>query len=234
MNTVELKLKISQFYFNPILLNLYDWLLYGFVSQYLWGCTIEFLVNRYKVLVGKTHLEVGVGTGYLLDKFNPENIVIDLMDLSESCLQKTSQRLKRYKPATFKQNILESCTEYSKQYESICLNYVLHCVPGDFKTKSIAFGNLKELLTPEGVLFGTTVIRKNNAGHVLAQLFMLFVNMVGLFNNLNDDPEELRLGLEEHFEYVDVIVVSSTAVFFGSDSKDVYDKAKQQFTQLPN
>ena len=227
---VEQKTILSQAYFNLVSLIFYDWLLYGFVSQYIWGCTPHFLINRYRTLIGNKHLEVGVGTGYLLDKLNPSNMAIDLMDLNDNCLQKTCKRLGRYNPNIFKQNILEPCNGHVDQYQSISLNYVLHCLPGDFNHKTVAFGHLKELLLKDGVLFGATVIGRNNKGHLAAQLFMRLLNVIGLFNNTNDEPEKLRTGLGQYFSYVDVDVYSSTAVFFATDDKHIYDQKRKELS----
>ncbi len=227
-NSTGKKLNTSQAYFNPLLLYFYDWVVFSFVAKYIWGVPVKLLLARYKLLVRKSHLEVGVGTGYLLDKLNPVDINIDLMDLSEDCLKKTRRRLTRYNPSTYVHNILEPYTSsksnLENKYQSLSLNFVMHCVPGDFKEKSLAFGHLKKLLTNDGVLFGVSVVAKGNKANWCAKPTMRLLNAIGLFNNGNDHPADLLLGLEAHFRYVSVQVVVATAFFVACDDKDVFEE----------
>jgi Methyltransferase domain. len=226
-NSTEKKLNTSQAYFNPLLLYFYDWLVFSFVAKYCWGVSVDQLLEPYTRLIRKMHLEVGVGTGYLLDKLDPDNTDIDLMDLSENCLKKTRRRLKRFTPSTFVHNILEpyitATNRLEGKYESISLNFVMHCVPGNFDEKSIAFGHLKKLLSDKGVLFGVTVVAKDNKAKWFAKPVMWLLNTIGLFNNRNDHPDDLRSGLEAHFRYVSVKVVSATAFFIATNDEAVFN-----------
>lgn len=221
------RLNLSQAYFNPLLLFFYDWIVYSIVSKYIWGCSVELLLSHYRALLDSPHLEVGVGTGYLLDRLDPVGKRIDLMDLSDSCLAKAGARLARFEPDKIKHNILEPYPEDEANrkhyYSSICLNYVLHCVPGSFKDKSIALGNLKTLLTKDGIIFGATVVAKNNNSSKLAQLAMRVLNRMGIFNNSHDDPKKLKSELAKYYQHVDVTVISSTAFFIASDYAEKFD-----------
>lgn len=62
------KLRRSQRYFNKGTLFFYDLLLYGVISKYAWGCSIQRLDSHYKKYTRGKHLEVGVGTGFLLNR----------------------------------------------------------------------------------------------------------------------------------------------------------------------
>ena len=211
----------SQVYFNPVSLFFYDTVVYKLVSRFFWGCSTISLVERYQKLVDARHLEVGVGTGYLIDYFNPVAIDLTLMDLSESCLKKSAKRLVRYSPKMVKNNILQEYNEPIKPFLSIGLNYVMHCVAGDFSIKSIAFKNLKLLLDDEGVLFGVTVLNTTKSS-IFAKGLMYLLNKIGVFNNTLDTILDLKKGLEQHFNYVDIETSSSAVLFFATDSERAF------------
>jgi ubiquinone/menaquinone biosynthesis C-methylase UbiE len=210
------RINTSQRYFNPVLLSLYDIVVYRFVSRFIWGCSTELLIQRYDNNVSQNHLEVGVGTGYLMDNCNPKNISLDLMDLSSSCLRKSSKRLRRYSPAIIRHNILETPIEEDKRYDSIGINYVMHCVAGDYTAKGVAFGNLKKLLKYNGVIFGAAVLHTDQSSGV-ARTFMNLLNRIGVFNNANDRLEDLEQALKIHFKHVIIDIRSSVALFVVSD-----------------
>jgi len=224
--SVREKLHVSQAYFNPVLLYFYDWVVFSFVAKFIWGVSTELLLKRYEQMLRNAHLEVGVGTGYLLDKLNPDEVSLDLMDLSENCLDKTRRRLVRFNPATYLHNILEPCdslaSTLNNKYKSLSLNFVMHCVPGDYLEKSSAFGHLKKLLTDDGLLFGASVVAKGNKANWFTKPVMWILNSIGLFNNRDDHPEDLRSGLEAHFRYVSVRVVAATAFYSASDDEAVF------------
>jgi hypothetical protein len=205
----------SQQYFNKLSLAFYDFVLYGIVSKYAWGTSIQRLDAHYKKYISSNHLEVGVGTGYLLDRvaFDTARPRLALMDLSVACLKKTARKLSRYAPRTYVQNLLEPIQQEIPAADSIGINYVMHCVPGSFKEKGIAFAHLKPLLTKDGVLFGTTVLSQQVSKNLLALAVMWLLNALGVFNNRKDNAEDLKTYLEEHFELVEFEVVGVTAFF---------------------
>jgi hypothetical protein len=57
----------SQAAFNDRTLKYYDWLL-EFTSNRIWRCPIERTLELYQRYLSANHLEVGVGTGYFLDR----------------------------------------------------------------------------------------------------------------------------------------------------------------------
>jgi len=217
-DSLKNKHNVSQRYFNPLLLSLYDFFVYRMISQYIWGCSTELLINRYKHYIRNNHLEVGTGTGYLIDKCDAESINLDLMDLSRACLKKSGNRLKRYSPILIRHNILEKPIEEDKRYDSIGINYVMHCVEGDFTAKSNAFNNLKKLLKDNGVIFGTTVMQTSQSS-MAARISMKLLNRIGIFNNDKDNFNDLKSSLENNFKYVDIHIKSSVALFVVSDKE---------------
>lgn len=206
----------SQRFFNQVSLFFYDFLLYGFISKYAWGCAPSLLKRHYARFITANHLEVGVGTGYLLDKatFPVDHPRLVLMDFSQSCLNKTQKRLRRYQPTCYQQNILEPITEAISGFDSIGINYVMHCVPGSFKEKGIAFAHLKTLLNKGGVLFGSTVLYQGVSKNAFSQALMWFLNAIGVFLNKEDHLDDLRACLSKNFEHVEIEVQGSVAIFW--------------------
>lgn len=224
MENIELSLKVSKSLrvYNDFTLKFYDVLVHGFSNKYAWKCPTVTLLNHYKNHLSGNHLEVGVGTGFLIDmaEFPTPFPKITLMDLNESCLKQASLRIQRYSPVTRKQNILEPIESNNDKFSSIGINYVLHCVPGSFKEKGIAFRHLKALLSEEGVLFGSTLLSQGVERNLLSKVLMATYNTAGIFNNDTDSLMELELALKSCFKNVKIDVVGSVALFSATD-KDV-------------
>jgi hypothetical protein len=77
----------------------------------------------------------------------------------------------------------------------------------------VAIRNIADVLTPDGVLFGGTVLGLAERHTPQARAFLRFANRLGDFDNLGDTAEGLRQILEESFENVEVDVVGSAAMF---------------------
>jgi len=213
-HAVRLQTARSQQYFNKLSLFFYDFLLYGVISKYAWGSSVQRLDAHYAKYSSANHLEVGVGTGFLLDRVRfPSPLRLALMDLSQECLEKTCRKVARYAPATYVQNILEPITQPIAPFDSISINYVMHCVPGSFAEKGIAFNHLAALLAPGATLFGTSVLSKGARKNLLARPFMWLMNALGVFNNRNDSAGELEAHLRHHFAVLEFEVVGVTAFF---------------------
>lgn len=213
--SVALKINRSQQYFNKVSLFFYDFILYGVISKYAWGSSIQRLDSHYKKYVRSNHLEVGVGTGFLLNRvvFDSTKPRLVLMDLSPECLAKTELKVSRYTPETYIQNLLAPVQHKMAKFDSIGINYVMHCVPGSFKEKGIAFSHLQPLLTENGVLFGTTVLSEGVHKNLLAKPFMWLMNYLGVFNNRKDNARDLKDFLEKNFQVIAFEVVGVTAFF---------------------
>lgn len=208
------KLNRSQAWFNPFNLSFYD-LVVSFVSPFAWRCPIAYLDERYAKFISNNHLEVGPGTGFLLNRvcFSSSGPRLVLMDLSEACLQKSAKRLARFSPETYRQNILEPLSTELAKFDSIAINYVFHCVPGSFKDKGVAFAHLGSLLNPGGSIFGCSVLGEGVQKNLLAKAAMGFLQRTGIFNNQQDNLKALTEALEAHFTDVKIEMRGPTAVF---------------------
>lgn len=212
---VDSRVERSQQYFNKISLFFYDLILYGVISKFAWGCSIRLLDGQYRKYATANHLEVGVGTGFLLNRvvFPSPAPRVALMDLSPECLEKTRQKVARHAPQAYRQNLLEPVAEQIAPFDSIAINYVMHCVPGSFQEKGVAFTHLLPLLSDNGVLFGSTVLSQGVQKNILAKPFMGWMNHLGVFNNREDNARDLEAYLRANFSVIEFRVVGVTAIF---------------------
>ena len=72
-------------------------------------------------MVTANHLDVGVGTGYFLDRcYLPSQTPrVALMDLNSNTLEFTSRRIARYNPKTYRRNILDPINLNVEKFDSV-------------------------------------------------------------------------------------------------------------------
>lgn len=208
--------------YSKFVLSLYDIQVLMFEMRFIFKCPTTKILNFYNSHISGTHLDVGVGTGYFLDKchFPVLNPTIHLMDLNLNSLQKTSNRIKRYKPATHQQNVLEPIQEELPAFNSIAAVNFLHCLPGNMLNKEKVIKNLKPFLSKEGVFFGVTVLGQNIDAGILYKITNSIYNKTSVFCNLNDNPEDLELILDRNFNKYYMEIVGSVALFSGQSLKN--------------
>jgi ubiquinone/menaquinone biosynthesis C-methylase UbiE len=199
--------------YNRLILSIYDNYVFKIVSPLFFKCPQNELVDFYRENISRNHLEIGVGTGFLLKK-SAEVAGFDslsLLDLSENCLNLTAKKLKVFKPEKYHANILERFPIHNKVFDSVGLSFVLHCVPGSFKTKGIAFDHIAAHMQKGGKLFGTTAIYYPEQT-AMAKYVMDIYNKRGMFNNTEDKKEDLVNALANN--YTDVVVEQMGNVLF--------------------
>jgi ubiquinone/menaquinone biosynthesis C-methylase UbiE len=201
-------------YTRPMLA-IYDAFVIGFSNSVLWKCPSRLLVDFCNQNLSAKHLDVGVGTGYFLDKcqFPSLSPNLTLVDLNPNCLRTTARRLRRYHPACHLADVLRPLPLSDSSFQSIGLNYLVHCLPGDLTTKGTAFGNLRRLLKPGGVLFGATILGSGVEHGVLARQVLNIYNAKGIFSNLSDSAEGLRAELGRYLSEPSVRVEGAVALF---------------------
>jgi hypothetical protein len=216
MGSVEKPLGPTPIVFNQRMLRYYDRLL-EFTCNRVWRCPIARTLELYRQHLSSNHLEVGVGTGYFLEHSELPGAErrLALLDLSPHCLQRTATRLSRYAPEIYRANALAPIELSVRLFDSIAMNYVLHCMPGAIRKKGIAFANLKPLLNESGVLFGSTVLRHGVRCDLGARSFMRLYNAAEVFCNLEDSLADLKRALEMTFRSVQIEVIGCVAQFSG-------------------
>lgn len=194
---------------------IYDLFVLGFSNSLVWKCPSRHIQKLYNENISAKHADVGVGTGYFLDhcRFPTGAPTIALLDLNPNCLHATAKRLQRYRPACHVVDVLKPIEIDDTGFDSIGVNYLLHCLPGNLKTKNAVFAHLKPLLRDGGVLFGSTILGQGVSRNGMANTLMRIYNKKGIFGNTNDTLEDLEAGLKEHFRDYSIHVEGCVALF---------------------
>ena len=202
-------------------LRVYDFLVLGISNRFFWKCPTRILVDLYTNHVTSNHLDVGVGTGYFLDRCRFPTAAPDivLMDPNPNTLEFTYERIERYRPGTHLGSVFEPIPGDVGMFDSVGINYVLHCLPGTIESKAVAFDCLKEVMNHNAVIFGATLLQRGPAHNWMAQRLMALYNKKGIFSNRSDSLEGLNQVLVQRFMDVSIQVVGCAAIFTARASK---------------
>jgi hypothetical protein len=202
--------------YTPLVLRAYDVAVLGLSNRFVWRCKSVTMLERYNRYVGRRHLDLGVGTGWYLDRCSwpADHPEITLLDLNENSLSMTARRLGRYAPQTVQANVFEPLPLGTARFASASANYLLHCLPGDVETKSaMVAANVRPFLQADGIFFGSTIlgrdVRHTSSGRRLLRLY----NRKGIFSNTEDDAAGLERGLASAFASVELEIVGAVALF---------------------
>ena len=205
--------------YNRLSLYFYDIYVHGFVAPSIFKCKTANILDLYRQNTSSQHLEAGVGTAYLLMKSRVLDKIHNLaiLDMNKDCLAFSRQKLKEVNPQLFQVNLLESFAGHDMYYDSIAINYVLHCIPGNFTEKAVVFSNLKAHMSSKGILFGSTVLFPDPATSRFAHRLVSIYNQSGVFNNRQDDEAGLLQALRANFSQVECRQIGDIAIFRASD-----------------
>jgi ubiquinone/menaquinone biosynthesis C-methylase UbiE len=208
----------GQAIYSKKVLSIYDFWVLGVSNNYFWKCPTRYISDQFSQFVSNNHLDVGVGSGYYLKNFLPKSTHrIALLDLNENSLETTSKAINHLEPEVYCRDVLEPFELNVDKFDSISVNYLLHCLPGDLIDKGIMFKHLKKYLNHGGVIFGSTILGQGTKLNFFAQKLMNLYNKKGIFSNNKDDLESLLISLNEHFSDVKVEVVGAVALFSGKN-----------------
>lgn len=206
----------GQAVYSKKVLSIYDFWVLGVSNHYFWKCPTRFISEQFSKKVSSNHLDVGVGSGYYLKNFLPQTTNrIALLDLNENSLDTASKAISRFQPEVYSGDVLEPLQLNIEKFDSISVNYLLHCLPGDIAEKGIIFKHLKSHMNNGGVLFGSTILGKGTDKNFFAKKLMAIYNKKGIFSNHNDELDSLIASLNEHFTDVEVKVIGCVALFSG-------------------
>lgn len=210
----------AQAAYSPTVLKIYDLWVLGISNPLIWRCPTPKIQQLYKEHLTSNHLDVGVGTGYFLKKcIEDPNSRIGLVDMNENSLQHASKKLAEFNPETYKRNVTEPLLLACEDYDSISINYLLHCLPGDIEVKGEIFDELNEYLSEDGVVFGSTLLSQDIDRPFLARMLMKFYNEKGVFHNENDSLGDLMSALSARYRTLNVEVVGCAVLFWGKGPK---------------
>jgi len=172
----------------------YDKVVNQINCEKVWKCSQQNIINNYQENINCNHLEIGPGTGLFLKKenLNTQLEKLTLVDINTKILNYSKKELeKEYSHVNALVYDLFSYEIPSNiVFNSVGINYVLHCIPGNLQTK------LDKLISNLGNnkynLFGASVICDPLHMNPIAEYELMFLNSFGIFNNNNDTYEELN------------------------------------------
>ncbi len=209
--------------YNKVALKIYDPLVIFFENPFVWKCASSHLLEFYNWHISGNHLDVGVGSGYFLDRCRipVEKPKISLLDSNPDSLQTTARRIRRYNPVCHQANVLEPLhLSGGGGFQTIGMNLLLNCLPGSLLTKGKAVEHLKACLNPGGTMFGSTILGKEENFGLLGRLFIGIHNArifstYRVLNNAGDDMEELKKVLSRYFNKYSIDKIGHVAFFAG-------------------
>ncbi|MFI6046390.1 SAM-dependent methyltransferase [Nocardia sp. NPDC051321] len=202
--------------YSTILLRAYDLWVLGFNNRFVWRCPTKHLRRLYADNISGDHLDVGPGSGWHLSHatYPVAAPKVTLVDLTERSMEMTTRRLRQrdIEPVSHVGSVLQPLP-VDRQYASVAASLLMHCVPGTWDTKGIAFRHIADATTDDGVFFGATVLSHGVPDTALSRATAKAFQRRGLFHNQDDDLTGLVDALERAFAAVEVNTIGSTALW---------------------
>src|SRR5262249_16196399 len=118
----------------------------------------------------------------------------------------------RYRPAVHRADALEPWGEAA--FESIAVVHLLHCLPGSsIADKVIVLEQGASALSPDGVIFGATILADPDLQTPLSPLALRAANRRGTMSNVGASRADLDDALAEHFHWHELTLRGSVALF---------------------
>lgn len=213
--------------YTPTLLNfVYDFVVLRFNMNFMWGVsTNRILLPFFTDYMSHNHMDVGVATGWFPSRAlstpwrrdAPQSLT--LVDLSPNSLEAARARVLDATTATKVRSVEADATAPAPKalrdapVDSLSMFNLFHCVPGGAAKFPAAFAAYKDVLADAGVLYGCTVLGDRYARGLVSRWYVRHYNKRGIFHNLDDTEDDVRRGLEENFEEVQVWVVGMACLF---------------------
>ena len=182
--------------YNPVTLRLYDAGVLGLTNRLIWRCPTATMVEHYRSHAGRSHLDVGPGTGYFLERIDSPSLT--LLDLNASCLAAASDRVGHGRSVASLQQSFFDPLPREHSFDSIGLNFLLHCIPSHEKWDRLS--QLRGHLRPGGTIFGSTLIPDPETATLAARALNSTYNKLGVFGNADDTMDELENALRGYAE----------------------------------
>lgn len=195
-------------------LRLYDRLIVGLLARHVWQCPAETFIAAYRKHLRANHADVGVGTGYCLDRcgFDVPAPRLALIDLQPNCLDFTARRLARYRPETYLRDARQPLLGIPA-FDSVALGGILHCLPGDMREKAAVFDALRPICNPGATIFGFTLVNDAVAASHCRRLAWRALNGLRVVNCRDDTAAGLRHELAARFRDCTVENIGCFAFF---------------------
>ncbi len=200
--------------YTPLGLRLYDPLIVGLLARHVWKCSAEAFLGHYRRHISVNHADIGVGTGYCLDRcgFGTPAPRIALIDLQPRCLEFTARRLARYRPETYLHDARQPLRGV-RPFDSVALGGILHCLPGDMQQKAAVFDSLRSICNDGARIFGFTLVNDAISQRVSRRLAYGCLNGLRVVNCRDDTADALREALACRFSDSTVEQIGCFAFF---------------------
>jgi SAM-dependent methyltransferase len=199
--------------YNPAFLRIYDRLVLGLFGRFVWRFSTADHVRFYREHIHPNHLDVGPGTGYFLEHSGlPAGSPVTILDPNPNVLRHVERRLAQLDVTAIQADVLKPLP-IPGPFASAAIFGVIHCLPGPMERKGVAIEHIAQVLAPDGVLFGMTVLGPSARHTRLGRAFLGALNRRGTFGNLDDTEAGLRAILERSFRDVRVETTGPNALF---------------------
>src|SRR2546422_2229681 len=107
MDATPDQVKAGHAVYTKRFLRVYDLVVLRLSNRFIYGCPSSRLIEHYNSHVSANHLDVAVGTGFLLEKCRlpSDSPRLAFMDLNTNCLEVAGRRLARYAPESYLANV---------------------------------------------------------------------------------------------------------------------------------
>ncbi|MFM7085184.1 MAG: class I SAM-dependent methyltransferase [Hyphomicrobium sp.] len=202
--------------YSPLVLRFYDLFVLAFSNRFLWKCPKKELVSLYNRNVTDDHLDIGVGTGYYLSvaRFPSSHPHVTLVDRNINSLSMAARRIEHLKPSIVLADVMYDLP-LVKNYSSVSMCYLLHCLSGGIKIKSQVFDRVSTVLKDGGRVFGATIVPDHKELNYVARPVLKLYNKIGIFSNIEDTMEDLKIEFEKRFSNSQLQRVGSVVLFEG-------------------
>ncbi|MGW4126470.1 class I SAM-dependent methyltransferase [Nocardia sp. NPDC004711] len=206
-------------HYNRSELAVYDRMVLGTVSRWIWRCPRTRMLAHYDTNIAGRHLDIGPGTGWFLDNCKlPPNPSITLLDLNDVVLDTAARRIERYHPTICQSNVFEPLDLYpAAQFDSVGMNFLLHCLPGSVRQKSVVFDHVIPHLAPGARVFGSTILGESAEHTPWSRALMRYLNREKVFGNRCDSIESISHELNARFAEVHIRQSGVVCLFSARD-----------------
>ncbi|MFD6157938.1 class I SAM-dependent methyltransferase [Nocardia sp. NPDC060256] len=202
--------------YSPMMLRVYDLYVLGFNNRFVWRCPTKNLRRLYDGNISGDHLDIGPGTGWQLShaKYPVAHPKVTLVDLNQHPMAMTAHRLRKrgIEPVSHVGSVLQPLP-VDRRYASVAASLLMHCVPGNWDSKGIAFRHIADATTDDGVFFGATALSHGVPSTALSRATSRNFQRRNGFHNQDDDLTGLVDALERAFAAVEVNTIGSFALW---------------------
>ncbi|MEU7742777.1 class I SAM-dependent methyltransferase [Nonomuraea sp. NPDC049158] len=193
----------------------YDVFVLGVICPLVWRCPRAVMLALYNRNVGARHLDLGPGTGYFLHRcrFPVPDPAITLVDLNTNVLRTAGARLARHEPDIRRADVLAPLDLDGEPYDSVGMNFLLHCLPGGMERKATVFDHVRPHLRPGARVFGSTVLAHGVRHSGPARKLIASFNEDETFHNSGDSLQALHTELGRRFADYRIQTRGSVALF---------------------